>query len=66
MTEPQASVAAYWFGRPLPGSVTELAFHSVDAIPDGWAKWNGQWVQVAQADRYDAEHRLTLVMLEGD
>lgn len=27
----------------------------LDAIPDGWAKVDGKWLQVAQADRYDVE-----------
>ncbi len=27
----------------------------LDEVPDGWAKWDGRWVRVAQADRSDAD-----------
>lgn len=35
--------------------IEDVATDALDAVPNGWAKWNGEWVQVAQADRYDVE-----------
>ena len=38
-------------GAILPCCVQAI----LSAVPDGWAKIDGDWVQVAQADRYDVE-----------
>ncbi len=39
----------------VTGMMADFAYTTLVLVPDGWAKLDGQWVQVAQADRYDVE-----------
>ncbi len=48
--------------RPRPCCTKAM----LDAIPDGWAKWNGEWVQMFQADRGDVEAGRTLLVVGSD
>lgn len=41
--------------RRKPCSYHEGWEDALDTVPDGWARIDGEWVQVAQADRYDVE-----------